>query len=198
MNKKVIIIGAGGHSKVISDIIKLSGDILVGYLDDSKSGTFCDGNIIGTTDDIGTHDCLYFVAIGNNEVRERLMKHGVRWYTAIHPSAVIASDVIIDEGTAIMANAVINSGSKIGRGVIINTAATVDHDNIINDFSHIGPGAHLAGTVHIGEKVWIGIGANIINDISICSGTVVGAGAVVIKNIVNNGTYIGVPAGRKK
>ena len=78
--------------------------------------------------------------------------------------------------------------------MIVNTAASVDHDNAIGDFSHISVGAHLAGTVHIGEKVWIGIGATVSNNISITDDVMIGAGAVVISDIEKSGTYIGVPA----
>lgn len=110
---------------------------------------------------------------------------------------MIAEDVKVGVCTAVMANAVINSGSSIGNGVIINTAASVDHDNVIGDFSHVSPGAHLAGNVSIWERCWIGIGASVINNIYIVTDSIVAAGAVVIKDINEAGIYVGVPAKRK-
>jgi sugar O-acyltransferase (sialic acid O-acetyltransferase NeuD family) len=95
-----------------------------------------------------------------------------------------------------MANAVINCGSKIGKGVIINTAATVDHDNIIGDYVHISPGSHLAGTVTVSEGTWIGIGATVINNLEITHDCMIGAGAVVVRSLIEPGTYAGVPARR--
>ncbi len=201
--KKVIIIGAGGHGKVVADIVKLNGDKVYGFLDDKEAEVLPGFTVIGSVNLINTLDnngFYFFVAIGNNKIRQTIMESYpmVEWYTAIHPSAVIADYTEIGTGTAVMANAVVNSGSKIGRGVIINTAATVDHDNIIRDFVHISPGAHLAGTVRIGERCWIGIGANVINNISIINNCTVGAGSVVTKNITEQGTYVGVPARKIK
>ncbi|OUO70293.1 acetyltransferase [Thomasclavelia spiroformis] len=196
--KEVIIVGAGGHAKVIADIIRLNGDKVIGYLDDSNSLTLSGYNIIGTTNDIGKKDCWYFVAIGNNILREKLMSKETKWYTAIHPTAIIGEDVVIEDGTCIMANVVINSGSKIGKGVIINTASTVDHDCNISDYVHIAPGVHISGTVTVSKNTWVGVGSIISNNIKICSGCMIGAGAVVVKDIREKGTYVGVPAKKIK
>lgn len=201
--KKVIVIGAGGHGRVVADIIKKSGDKVCGFLDDKEPQMLPKLPVIGKTDLINTIDIenyYFFIAIGNNQIRQKIMESHptIKWYTAIHPSAVIADDVEVGTCTAIMANAVVNSGSKIGRGAIINTAATVDHDNIIGDFVHISPGAHLAGTVYIGDRCWMGIGTNVNNNISICDDCIIGAGATVINNIDEAGTYVGVPARKMK
>lgn len=193
MNKKVIVIGAGGHGKVVTDIVKLNGDEVIGYLDNTKTGTVNGIEVLGTNEDIGKYDCYYFAAIGDNVIRQKIMERDVKWYTAIHPSAVVAQDVEISQGVVVMANAVINSGSTIGKGVIINTAATVDHDNIIEDFVHLSPGVHLAGTVTVKERTWIGIGAIVINNVTICSDAMVGAGAVVLKDVDKKGVYVGTP-----
>ena len=194
MNKKVIIIGAGGHGRVVADIVKLNGDEVVGYLDDNKTGCVNGIEVLGTNQDIGKFDCYYFAAIGDNQTRQKIMQKDVKWYTAIHPSAVIAQDAKISCGVVIMANAVVNPGSVIGKGTIINTAATVDHDNVIGDFVHLSPGVHLAGTVTVKERTWVGIGAIVINNVTICSDAMIGAGTVVAKDITECGTYVGVPA----
>lgn len=197
--KKVIVIGAGGHGKVAADIVGLSGDELIGFLDDKPPESLKGFNIIGNTDDIGKwSDCCYFVAVGNAKIRKEIMNNNVTWYTAIHPTAVIANNVKIGEGSLFAANSVVNPGAKIGRGCIVNTAATVDHDCILEDFVHISPGVHLCGAVKVGSETWIGAGACVVNNIEICSGCIIGAGAVVVKNISIAGTYVGVPARKIK
>ena len=93
-----------------------------------------------------------------------------------------------------MAGAVINSGAKIGECVIINTCSSVDHDCVVDDFAHVAVGAHLCGTVNVGESTWICAGATVSNNVNICGNCTIGAGAVVVKDIEEEGTYIGVPA----
>ena len=102
-------------------------------------------------------------------------------------------DVEIGQGTVVMANAVINAGARIGAHCIINTSAVVEHDNRIADFVHISVGAKLAGTVSVGKRSWVGIAACVSNNIHICDDCMIGAGAVVIKDIEESGTYVGVP-----
>ena len=114
--------------------------------------------------------------------------------TLIHPSAVIGEEVSIGEGTVVMAGAVINPCTIIGDGCIVNTCASVDHDNNLEDFVHIAVGAHLCGTVCVGNKTWIGAGTVVSNNLSVCDDCTIGAGAVVVKNIEEKGTYVGVPA----
>lgn len=194
MNEKVIIIGAGGHGRVIADIVELNGDRILGYLDDIRSGTVNGYEILGTTEDVGKFDSYYIAAIGNNKSRKQIMNKEVKWYTAVHPSAVVSKDAQIGCGSAVMANAVVSAGTKLGRGVIVNTAATVDHDCVIDDYVHVSPGAHLAGAVKIEECSWIGIGASVIECIEISRDVVVGAGSVVVDHIKEEGTYVGVPS----
>lgn len=192
--KRVIIVGVGGHGKVVADIIKLNGDEVIGYIDDKSPELLPEYNIIGNTDSIGIEDCWYFVSIGNCDIRERLMSKEAKWYTAIHPTAIIAEGVEICEGTCVMANVVINPGAFIGRGVIVNTATTVDHDCQIHDYVHIAPGVHISGTVKIDKGTWIGVGSIVSNNINICGGCMIGAGTVVVNDINEAGTYVGVPA----
>ena len=203
MHNKVVIIGAGGHAKVIADIIEKSGDIVYGFLDDTLKKNDIILNkykIIGDLNNrfplsITNHDLKFIIAIGDNKTRKNIAeKADLNYYTAIHPTAQIGLDVRISEGTVIMANAVINSSSKIGKHAIINTGAIVEHDNDIENYAHISPNATLGGTVKVGECTHIGIGATVKNNITICENCRIGAGAVVVKNIEEEGTYIGVPA----
>lgn len=192
--KNVIIIGAGGHARVIADIVRAAGDNLLGHLDDHAPS-------LGPVSDFVKYpDAHFIIGIGSAAVRRRMAEAmtGVKWYTAIHPTAVIGSNVTIGQGTAVMAGALIGPGASIGFHAIVNTGAIVEHDNQIGDFAHISVGVKLAGTVTIGDSSWIGIGAVVSNNLSICGECMVGAGAVVVKNITEPGTYVGVPARRIK
>lgn len=200
MNRKVVIIGDGGHGKVIADIVRRSGDFVVGFLDDAAAAgeKICGIPVLG---EIAAYtaftDCEFVIGIGNSELRQRIAERlrEVTWYTAIHPTAVVSDfDVTLGEGTVIMANAVIQPSATIGKHCIINTSSVVEHNNTIDDFSHISVGAKLGGNVHIGLHTWIGIGATVSNGISICDRCMIGAGAVVVKSITTPGTYLGVPA----
>ena len=204
MSKDVIIIGAGGHAKVIADIIYKSGDNLIGFLDDNLANKgkeiYLGKKVIGTTKDIEIYNKNYFIiGIGNNSIRKKINnENNLKLYSAIHPSAIIAEDVKIGTGSVIMAGVVINPGTVIGKNCIINTCSSLDHDNLLEDYVHISPGAHLAGTVSVKEGTWICTGAIVKNNITIGKNNIIGAGGVVIKDIIEeNGTYIGVPARRK-
>lgn len=197
--KKLTIIGASGHGKVVADIARLNGYDEISFLDDNTDVKKCGKyDVIGTTDLIEQIDGDFIVGVGNASVRkdmmERLNESKKKIVTLIHPNSVIAEDVAIGNGTVVMAGAVINPGTRIGDGVIINTCSSVDHDCIIGDNVHIAVGAHLCGTVSIGEMTWIGAGSTVSNNISVGEGCLIGAGAVVVDNIIEKGTYIGVPA----
>lgn len=199
--KDLIIIGAGGHGRVIADIAqKLGVYETISFLDDGDAKETMGLPIAGKTSDIEKYvkTADIFVAIGNSKVRgdfiERLLAMGANVPTLIHPSAIIGVCVEIGVGTAIMAGAVINPCSKLGKGVILNTCSSIDHDCIVGDYCHIAVGVHVAGTVTLGDKVWLGAGTTIKNNVSICADCIIGAGAVVVKDITESGTYIGVPA----
>lgn len=198
--KNVIIVGAGGHARVIADIVRCRGDRVLGFLDDHTQAGTQDIPVLGTLKDyVNYPDACFIVGIGNAAIRRKVAQSmaGVAWYTAIHPSAVVSGmNVSIGQGTAVMAGAVINTGATIGEHCIINTASVVEHDNAIGEFSHISVGVKLAGTVTVGADTWVGIGAVVSNNLNICGGCTIGAGAVVVRSIPEPGTYVGVPARR--
>lgn len=204
MSKEVIIIGASGHGKVIADIIQLNGNIVKGFLDDNEKiqGKSIVGfPVLGKTEDYVKYpDCEFVIAIGDADIRKRLADSlDVKWHTAVHPKATVSKlDTSIGEGTVVMANAVVNPSAKIGRHCIINTGAVVEHDNVLGDFVHISPNATLAGAVTVGKMTHIGVGAAVKQVISITSDCIIGAGTVVIKDITESGTYVGVPARKIK
>lgn len=204
MNQEVIVIGAGGHGKVVADIVRSSGDTVLGFLDDGRTAgdTVCGMPVLGGVEDyVNFLDAKFVVGIGGANARRSIVQKlkNVRWYTAVHPSAVIsAMDTHIGEGTVIMAGAIINPCATVGKHCIVNTGSSIDHDNRIGDYTHISVGARLAGTVTVGENVWVGIGATVSNGISVCDDCMIGAGAVVVRSIMEPGTYVGVPARKIK
>ncbi|WP_041139742.1 acetyltransferase [Beduini massiliensis] len=196
---ELIVIGAGGHGKVVADIAYNNGYTNISFLDDYKK-EINGYKVIGKIKDIENFDSKgydFIIAIGNNAVREKIQNQlkdkGCNLVTLIHESAFVSKYTEVGKGTVIMPNSVINAGSKIGEGCIINTGCTIDHDCTIQNYVHISPGAHVAGTVEIGKRTWVGIGSSIINNIKICEDCIFGAGSVVIKDIFNSGTYVGMP-----
>lgn len=204
MSKSVVIIGASGHGKVIADIIVNSGDKVLGFLDDAddvQGKKIIGFPVLGKIADYDNHrDCEFVIAIGNPYIREKIaIELPVKWYTAIHPTAVISSlDVEIGEGTVIMANAVVNPSARIGKHCIINTGAIVEHDNILEDYVHLSPNVTLAGIVKVGKSTHIGAGSCTKQVLNIASDCIIGAGSVIVKDITESGTYVGVPARKIK
>lgn len=192
--KKLVIIGAGGHGRVVADIARLNGYEDIIFLDDADV-LQASGKV---SDYVKYTDADFLIAIGNNSIREKiqtvLTENSCKIVTLIHPHAVIGSDVVIGNGTVVMAGTVVNTGARIGNGVILNTCCSVDHDCVIDDYCHISVGAHLAGSVTVGKKAFVCAGATVINNIAICDECVIGAGAVVVRNVDEGGTYVGVPA----
>ncbi len=199
---RLMIIGAGGHGKVIADIALKNGYKDISFLDDNATGKCLDFPIIGISakmDMMNDGKTDFIIAVGNNQIRKKIAEsHKVNWIKLIHPSAQIAYGAEIGEGTVVMAGAIINPDAKVGKHCIINSCAVIEHDNQLGDFVHVSPNAALGGTVHVGDMTHIGIGATIRNNITIGKNTLVGAGAVVVKNITDVGTYIGVPAQKQK
>lgn len=200
--KALGIIGASGHGRVVADIAKKMGYQQIVFFDDNEAVDHCGAYpVVGVTQDILQYDCHTFVAIGNPNVRSRVQEQleqaGKKIPVLVHPNAVVAEDVQLGAGTVVVAGAVVNPGTKIGKGCIINTCSSVDHDCAVEDYVHVSVGAHVAGTVRIGHHTWVGAGATVSNNVNICANCMVGAGAVVCKDIVEKGTYIGVPARKR-
>ena len=202
MSKKLVIIGASGHGKVIADIALRNGYEIVGFLDDNDALK----EIVGFPVLVGVSEipryqmeCEFIIAIGSNQIREMIAKqYAVKWAILIHPTAVIGMDVQIEVGTVVMANAVINPSARIGKHCIINTGAVIEHDNFLQDYVHVSPNATLAGTVHVGERVHVGVGVCVKNNTSIAADVTIGAGAAVVKDITEAGVYVGVPTRRMR
>lgn len=202
MNNKVVIIGAGPHSKVIIDILEKQGLYEIIGLIDHKDGEVLGYPIIGMDEDL---EKIYssgvtnaFVALGDNALRGKLYAKatqiGFSMVNAISIDSVISRYAKLGEGIAVMPGAVINASAFIGDGAIINTNASVDHDCRIGKFVHVAPGVAISGSCSIGNYTLVGTGARIIDRIDVGDNVKIGAGAVVIGNIDDNITAVGVPA----
>lgn len=201
MNKKVVIIGAGGHGKIVADIVLASGDSVLGFLDDKASGKIMGFDVLGKTDTFKNYPDAYFIiAVGNNKARKNISEtiKGAKIYTAVHPSASISRFAEVGEGSVICAGSVIAPEAKIGVHCIINHGVDVDHECIIGSFTHVSPNACICGQCKVGEFSHIGAGVSVKNNVEIGSYVILGAGAAVVKNIDVSGTYAGVPAKRIK
>ena len=207
--RKVIGLGAGGHAKVIIEILRaIGGYLIVGLVDSNQK--LWDTEVLGVPvlgDDTllpklrtqGIENAFIGLGtVGDIQPRKRLYEEALKQkfeiVQAIHPRATIAPSAEIGLGVTIMPGAMINSAARLGDNIIINTGAIVEHDCVIEDHVHISPGAQLASSVHVGEGSHIGIGSTIIQCINIGDSVVVGAGAVVIKDVPSNLTVVGSPA----
>ena len=207
MSNSIILVGGGGHCKVIIDILKENNDydeILISDLKENLGKEILGIKIEYTDDQL---EDLYkkgyknaFVSMGKVEINEqrkklyeKIQNVGFKIPVIISKSAKISRYSEIGEGTLIGKNVVVNPGTKIGKNCIINTGSIIEHDCIIEDNVHIGPGAILSGGTHIGNNSFIGTGAIIIQNINISQDTLIGAGAVVIKDINELGVYVGNP-----
>lgn len=200
--KKLAIVGASGHGKVVADLAQLCGWEVSFFDDKEAAGTAVSAwRVIGGTSELMSavkEFDGFVVAIGDNRVRsdffELLVKNGGVPPVLIHPKACVSSHARIGQGTVIMAGAVVNVDAEIGRNCIINTGATVDHDCLLSDGVHVSPGANIAGGVIVGTQSWVGIGAVIKQKITIGKFSVVGAAAAVIYDVADNSVVGGVPA----
>jgi sugar O-acyltransferase (sialic acid O-acetyltransferase NeuD family) len=201
--KRLLILGAGGHGKVVADAALLAGWEPVAFLDD-RGGDAAGPlglPVLGGIETLGRHARDFdaaVVAIGAARKRLELLDLCTRAElalgTVIHPSAVVSRHASLEPGCVVFANAVINAGARLGRGCIVNTGATVDHDCWLGDGVHLCPGTHLAGNVRVGDRAWIGIGAVVRQQLEIGADVMVGAGAVVVAAVPSGKTVVGVPA----
>lgn len=207
MSLPVVILGAGGHAKVLVDALIRNAVAIIGLTDRDieKKGTKITGIEVMGDDEILSRYPPNIVELINGigsirytderrVVYERFKEKGYRFSSIIHPSAVIAPDVHLAEGVQIMAGAIIQAGSSIGRNTIVNTGVTVDHDCNVGAHVHLASGAVLSGNVCVEENVHIGTASTLIQGVTIGKSSFIAAGAVVIKDIPSGVTAMGVPA----
>jgi len=202
VNRRLGIIGAGGHGKVVADVAERAGWPDVIFFDsryvagDRNHGHW---SLVSEPDAAAAHSCDgYFVAIGNSHARQQwcewLLDKGLPLVPLVDPSAGVSQYTKVDAGVLVAPGAVVNVDSQLAIGSIINTGARVDHDCHISSYSHVCPAAALAGSVTVGMHSWIGIGSQVKQGISIGSNVTVGAGATVVSAIGDGLTVVGTPA----
>ncbi|VXC24879.1 Acetyltransferase [Pseudomonas sp. 8BK] len=200
--KRLAILGASGHGKVVADVAELCGWD-VAFFDDAFPDAQYNGAwaIEGGTDELLQQADRFagvIVAIGHNRTRlaklRLLRDKGFPIETLVHPQACVSRHAVVESGCVVFAGAVVNAFARVGEGCILNTLCGVDHDAVLDAGVHVSPGACLAGGVRIGEATWIGIGASVRQLVNIGANVVVGAGAAVVGELPDNVTVVGIPA----
>jgi sugar O-acyltransferase (sialic acid O-acetyltransferase NeuD family) len=194
-NEGIVVIGAGGHAKVLISTLIAGGSPIAAVFDDdeTKWGTEVQGiRVSGAERERGGGA---IIGIGDNAKRKEIAQDlNFEWETVIHPSASVHPSAKLGGGTVIFAGAVVQPDAVIGDHVIVNTGATIDHDCIIGDYAHLAPGVHLAGSVQVGEGAFLGIGSVAIPGVKIGCWSTLGAGAVAIRDLADGAVAVGVPA----
>jgi len=205
-SSNLVVLGTGGHGKVIADAAIASGWQVLGFADDD--GRKRDTRVLGLPvlaigmDELSSvareTESQVAIGIGSNTIRcgvqERLESANIRVASVIHPSATIAPSASLGIGTVVFAQVAVNADARIGRGVILNTAVSIDHDCTLGDFVHVSPGVHLGGTVRIGAGTHIGVGVSIRNNVSVGEWSIVGVGAAVVRDLPARVVSYGTPA----
>ena len=208
MVQKIVIIGGGGHAKVLIEIIKHQGQYnIIGILDSQfATGTSIAGIPVLGKDDLMSNlyangvknACIAVGSIKDNSKRknlyEKVKQFGFQIPSLLHPYSIISKDTIISEGVQVTAGAIIQRGSKMGANTIINTGAVIEHDCVIGKHVHICPGVIISGECVIGDGAFIGAGSVVIQGLKIGENSIVGAGAVVISDVEDSKAVMGVPA----
>jgi UDP-perosamine 4-acetyltransferase len=199
----VVIIGGGGHAKVVIESLRAAGETVAAIVDaDPTPREVLGVPVVG--DDLALQGLReqglskLFVAVGDNRLRQTLGRKarelGFGLVNAIHPSAILSASARLGDGVAVMAGAVVNADSHVGDLAIINTGAVVDHDGRLGVSCHVGPASALAGGVTIGDRAFLGVGVRVIPGVTIGADTIVGAGGVVVRNLPDAVLAIGAPA----
>lgn len=209
MTRKIIILGGGGHARVLADALRLQGLAVAGYSGPVDGGQLLPGiPYLGPDKVVFDHpaDDLLLIngvgSIGDNSLRRGLFEafsgHGYQFLEVRHPSAVVAGDVEAGHGCQLLPGAIVNPGARLGNNVLINSRALVEHDCDLASHTHVASGAVLCGDCRLGEDVHVGAGAVIIQGVSIGNGAIIAAGAVVTKNVEPLTLVAGVPAVTKR
>lgn len=200
--RKVVVYGAGGHARVVADVVACLGHEVIGLVDDLLPA----GSVRGEYAVLGPSSWLHGKAgelavalgIGDNKIREETFQNcvraGVSCPSFVHPRATIAASARLSDGCIVMAGAVINPGAELEAGVIVNSGSVVEHDCRVGRFAHVSPNATLTGAARLGPFAHLGAGATVLPGIEVGEDSIVGAGAVVVTAVPARVVAFGVPA----
>ncbi len=204
-NRPWLVLGAGGHAKVLVDLLRRQGATVLGCTDrDPTRPPVLNVPVLGDDEVLAAHDPGAVVlangvgSVGDVTARRRVFEsarqRGFRFPPLVHPSAVVGADVTLAEGAQVLAGAVVAPGCRLGLNVIVNTGALLDHDVVLGDHAHAAPGVAVSGHTVIGAAVHLGTGCAVIHRLTVGEGATVGAGAAVIRDVPPGVTVVGVPA----
>lgn len=202
--KRLAILGASGHGKVVADAAETSGWQSVVFFDDAWPDLQSNGPwpVLGTTaqllEQLNNFDGVV-VGIGNNAIRankqQQLFLAGAKLVSVVHAAAAVSNHASVEPGTVVFANSVVNACARVGAGCIVNTGAVVEHDCVLGNFVHVSPNAVLAGGVSVGNLAWVGACASVRQLLKVGDSALVGMGAVVTKDVSAGNVVVGNPAG---
>lgn len=207
---RFLLWGAGGHGKVVADVVRAAGGLVAGYVDGNPEKLGCVAEEGGARV-VATESALFealragrlpaeadalALALGDNDARLRALEAlaHVAVPALIHPSAQVSPSAQIGRGTLVMPRAVVNASARVGAAAIVNTGAIIEHDCVTEDGVHISPCATLCGGVRVGRGSWVAAGSVVVPGVTIGSGATVGAGAVVVRNVPAGSVVVGNPA----
>lgn len=209
MTANCIVLGAGGHAKVVIDALRgMAGVVVAGVLTGEST---CGGAQVLGVPVLGndgllsrlagegiTHFTVGIGGIGPNPLRERLfekaMTVGLKPLSVVHPAAVVSAHAVLEDGVQVFAGAIVHPGARLCCGCIINTGVIVEHDAVAEEFAHLASGCRVAGEVVVGRYAFVGAGVTVIQRITIGASAFIGAGAVVIRDVPDDARVAGVPA----
>ena len=195
---ELVVIGAGGHAKVVVDTCRAAGWTVLGTADANPHRTVFGLPHLGPPEKLWVESGVRAViAVGSNTARRniaRRLERCLNWTSVVHPAATVSPSARVEEGVVIFAGAVVQTDTVVRRHAILNTGCRVDHDNTVGAFCHVAPGAVLAGEVTLGEGVFIGTGAVVAPNLNLGEWGTIGAGAAVVRDTEPALTYVGIPA----
>lgn len=202
MSRALLILGCGGHGRVVEDAARACGYHKIGFLDDAPTDRHPEGwKVLGPLSMIEETSAEWpeaIAAIGDGAVRlhlfERLLELGYTIPNVIHPFSSVSEGAQLGRGIFVAAGAIINVGARVEDAAIVNTGARIDHDCAIGRGSHVAPGVSLSGNVRVGTRAWVGTGCAVRQGVTIGEDAVIGVGAAVVSDVPSGKIYVGVPA----